>query len=458
MTEKDFSKRLQDKLSAFQPDASHRAEDWDLLNQQLDAVLPTAKKRRRLLWLPWALGAVLVVSNGLWWFNQGNNADNVRVEQRLDKLENRVSMVENKDLEVSENLKTPPNLSSKPQNTEGGQNKFQLSNLGFRRQSVAQNSSLKPQNTEGVGNRFQISDFRFQVSESTQNSSSYSQNSIITPLDLSKNKGLVTENDSQAAINNNLQNIGNQSVVTNNDAQDKQNNFQAIDFLKPVLKPLIVAENGVTPLIKAAQFTPLSKRFSFQLGLKTELITPRSTGVTSEAGYGVGVQGGVGFGKHWRVVGGLGMVYLNYTATDKNALLGSPEGLPNVVNTPNTTTQMQMNNQSCMRYELSARYALQPSWRLKPFVGVGVSGMLMSAYQMDLQVQNMQNMTVHQANIHVNPQTHRQQMYRLSTGFEVALSRRVSWGLEAYYQRLFKKTTAVAPDFMGLQAEIFYIF
>ena len=46
----------------------------------------------------------------------------------------------------------------------------------------------------------------------------------------------------------------------------------------------------------------------------------------------------------------------------------------------------------------------------------------------------------------------------LIAGFEAALSRRLSWGLEAYYQRLFKKTTAVAPDFMGLQAEIFYTF
>lgn len=436
MTEKDFSKRLQDKLSAFQPDESHRAEDWDLLNQQLDTVLPTAKKRRRLLWLPYALATVLVVSNGWWWLNKSNEVGKAEVEQRLGKLENRMSMVENNESQLDASLK----LSSS-------------SNA-----NASSNLSAKPKNTEGGKNGFQISDFRLQLLESTLNSSSHAENSTIAPLNFSENNGLATEKDNQNTIKNNIHKIDNQLIETNNYTQNKPNGFQDVDLLKPVFKPLIIAENEAMPLIKTAKFNPLPKRFSFQLGVKTELVTLLSTGVTSEAGYGAGLQGGVGLGKHWRVVGGVGMVYLNYTATDKNALLGAPEELPTIVTTPNTTTQMHMNNQSCMRYDLSLRYALQPSWRLKPFVSAGMSGMFMSAYQMDLRVQNMQSMMVHQSNIEVNPQMHRQQMYRVSMGFEAALSRRVGWGLEAYYQQLFKKTTTVAPDFMGLQAEIFYRF
>ncbi len=414
MREKDFSERLKNKLSDLEATETYREDDWTMLNQQLDKALPQQKKCRRLFLLPFLFLTTLAVSNLAWWHSYRRIlADKEQATIQLKSMQTAAS--NQTSVSKTDTVWRTIYIEKTTGNNTKKDRKSDSNSPIFFQKMV--NYNAKPIEKEPFSKNIETQKHEVPLSITT----------IKTELKQDKNIETLLLNNPIKSLNisQNLPNLPTNSQI---------------------------------PLITTEPKKPFLKRPNYQIGLRSELVSPLSKGLTPEIGLGFGLQGSVQFAKHWRIVGGIGMAYLNYTATDKNAILGSPEELPAVANSPNSLTQMHLNNQGCMRYDLNMRYIFNPIARLKPFVSVGTGGMFMRAYQMDLQVTNMQNMMIHQSNIQVSPMTHQQQMYRLSTGFELPLTPHWGLNIEGYFMRQWKKTVALAPDFIGFQTALYYNF
>ncbi len=417
MMEKGFTKRLKEKLISLRPSETHKEEDWGLLFQQLETALPQKKKRYAFFILPFLLGLALVGTNGVWWLKyQRISAEKEQAINQLATFQNEVKPIQKEPISIKTDtlwrtiyrdrkttVYTVTPSSDEAKSIKGGINN------PLNRQEQAENKLQSDSITSKINIAIEKTDINIQPFTANNSSKQFGD---ILPL---------------------------------------QANIRLLDIPK---KPFLALSDNSKPTIQNAPIT----RPNYQIGLKTEFASPISAGLMPNIGFGMGLYGSLGFSKHWRISGSMGMVYLNYTATDKTALLGSLEELPTIANSPNSLTQMHMKNQGCMRYDLNLQYLFTPIKKLKPFISAGIGGMFMQAYQMDLKVQNMQNMMIHQSNYQVNPQKHDQQMYRLSVGFELPLSKHIGVNIEGYYMREWRKAVALAPDFIGIQTGVHYNF
>lgn len=424
MSERHFFDYLRQKLATLRPTKTHKAEDWEMLSQQLDTVLPQKNNRRRLVFLPLILGASLLISNVWWWqVHQHDLADKQQAVVQVAAIQQ--------------------NFLGKEQQIRNFQDS--VTRLINKEQSM-----------------YFINAKQAKVLSQTQNDSQ----DIETPDTFENNTVPTLQIINQMPVAEISKSVISNSIVDNpmsdkitDKASKKTQPITELD--SKILKQTTVAslnEDKAIFIITPQPFKQIAQKPTFQIGISTEYIRPHSTGLTAVTGIGYNLEAGLNLSKHWQVIGSMGMMFLNYTATDKEAILGSTEDLPSIVNTPNSSTQMHMKNQGCMRYDLNIRYLFNPIKTVKPFVGWGISGMQMKRTNMDLQVQDMHAMMIHQSSIQVNPQAHKLQFYRFNAGFELPLTQHFVFGFEAYYMRQWNKREKLAPDFMGLKSAIQYRF
>jgi hypothetical protein len=422
MTDKNFFELLKNKISALRPSETHQADDWAVLAAQLDEVLPQKKERRRLFILPFLLFAGLLLSNGVWWAVHHNTSNNMQhLENQAISLRKYIDSIEQKQIINRTDTVWRTIYIEKETNQPIGKTTHFNKNKNSFFEKMPLSTSEKVQESNAIS-----------MGKSSSNGA---------------NIDGATDGFKTNALENTRQPVwATQAILTKIkplmlEKIPKNPNFEP--------KPIIITEKTKPRFLK----TP-----SVKIGLKADFLNPHSAGLTAQTGIGLGVQSSVRFTKHLSIVGAIGMARLDYTATDKDAIIGSPEELPAVVNSPNTTLQMHMKNQGCMHYDLSLRYTFSPVLKIKPFLGAGFAGMTLRPFQMDLQVKNTQMMMVHQSNFEVIPAMQQQKMAHISGGFELPLSRHFSLDFEGYYMRLWKKTVALSPDFIGIRAGIHYGF
>jgi Outer membrane protein beta-barrel domain len=427
MSERHFFDRLRQKIAALRPTETHKADDWAMLSNQLDTVLPQKDKRRVLPFLPFLLGISLLATNILWWWAyQQNSVSKAQAEAQVKACQNDLVTHEQQLMNLRDTI---THLINNRQNTYQNKDTQPINLFETKKPNI-----LTQQN-KGVKNGMS-----YLIEKNTeQPTQKLAQTSIVETVrtTLSNTKTLEKDTNLQAKSENVIPIYNIQMLEKRQLNSNTPNNHLII----------------INPIAKSIAFKP-----RFQMGISTEYIRPYSTGLKAETGIGYNIEAGLGLSKHWQLMGSMGMMFLNYTATDKEAILGSAEGLPTIVNNPNNSTQMHMKNQGCMRYDLNLRYLFNPIKTIKPFIGWGISGMKMQTSNMDLEVQDMMNMMVHQSNIQINPQAHKLQFYRFNAGFELPLSQHFALGLEAYYMRQWNKTEKLAPDFKGLKSSIQYKF
>lgn len=417
MSERHFFDRLREKLSTITPAEKHKAEDWAMLSQQLDTVLPQKKNRPRLFFLPFILGASLLISNVWWW--QVHQHDLAAKQAQIAGIQQ--NLVASK--EQIKNLKDSVALLIIHNEQISEQDKSEY----FK--ETKQTTALVQRKNDNIDNKTAFQSIRIPIVETSKSAIINS----ITDKPISEN---ITDKSSK-----------NTQTITEIDSKVHQQ--------IPIYS---LNENKALFIITPQPLKKIAQKPRFQIGISTEYIQPYSTGLKAETGIGYNLEAGLNLSNHWQVMGSMGMMFLNYTATDKEAILGSAEDLPSIVNTPNSSIQMHMKNQGCMRYDLNVKYIFNPIKTIKPFVGWGISGMQMKRTNMDLQVQDMHAMMIHQSSIQVNPQAHKLQFYRFNAGFELPLTQHFAFGFEAYYMRQWNKTEKLAPDFMGLKSAIQYRF
>lgn len=418
MIEKTFFELLKGKISALRPSEAHRSDDWLALEAQLDEVLPQEKKRRPLL-LPFLLFTGLLLSNGVWW------------------------VTHNKSLSDAQKMGN------------------QIHTLQKAFDSIANKSVIN--HTDTVWRTIYIE----KTTQTIKNTSNFSENRPLSILDKKQEKNAV-KSDLSEELTPKMPNIGTAIKAIEIQGKSVENSPKAVLPIAklPIVLKILPSEMATQTLVLDNEPIIIAKKSkakifktpSVKIGLKADFLNPLSSAMTTHSGVGMGVQSSIRFTKHLSMVGAIGMARLNYTATNKDAIVGLSEELPAVVNQPNSTVQMHVNNQGCMHYDFSLRYTFSPIMKMKPFVGAGFSGMSLRPYQMDLQVMNMQNMMTHSSNFQVTPKMQLQQMFHLSGGIELPISRRFSFDFEGYFMREWQKTVAVSPDFMGLRAGIHYSF
>ncbi|MBL7818883.1 MAG: hypothetical protein JNL70_28040 [Saprospiraceae bacterium] len=422
MTGKNFFESLYEKLTALRPSEAHREDDWAALEAQLNVVLPQKEKRRRPFLLPLILLAGLLLSNGIWWqVHDRELVHTQQVEKQINTLKNIVDSIE--------------------------------------KTSVI-NRTDTVWRTIYIGNK--MNDFIEKTNDLSQNTpKSSTNNNFLIAQKEHQTEPVSLETMSLKELNTAMTSLKSETNLVKNTRQsvseilEIQTELKALTFEKtPIIQPF---DNK--PIIISEKNTPLFlKHPAVKIGLKADYLTPLSTSLTTHSGVGMGVQSSVRFTKHLSVVGTMGMARLNYTATNKDAILGSPEELPSGANQPNTSLQMHMKNQGCMHYDLSLRYTFNPISKINPFIGVGFASMILKPYQMDLQVQNNQTMVISQSSFQVTPKMSQHQMFHLSTGIEMPLSQRISFSFEGYFMRQWQKTVALSPDFMGIRTGVHYGF
>lgn len=420
MSERHFFDRMREKLSAIRPAETHKAEDWDMLSQQLDTLLPQKKNRRKLFFLPFILGAGLLISNVWWWrVYQHDLADKQQAVAQIAAIQQNLvaneQYVKNLQDSVAQLIIHNEQISAQDKSEYFKETK--------------QTTALVQRKNDNIGNNTAFQPIQIPITET-------SKSAILNPITDKPISESITDKPSKNT----------QTIAEIDSKILKQTTITSLN------------ENKAVFIITPQPLNQIAQKPRFQMGISTEYIQPYSTGLKAETGIGYNLEAGLNLSNHWQVMGSMGMMFLNYTATDKEAILGSAEDLPTVINTPNSMTQMHMKNQGCMRFNLNAKYFFNPIKKIKPFVGWGISGMRMNTANMDLQVQDMHAMMIHQSSIQVNPQTHKLQFYRFNAGFELPLSQHFALDLEAYYMRQWNKTEKLAPDFMGLKSAIQYRF
>lgn len=418
MIEKTFFELLKGKISALRPSEAHRSDDWLALEAQLDEVLPQEKKRRPLL-LPFLLFTGLLLSNGVWW------------------------VTHNKSLSDAQKMGN------------------QIHTLQKAFDSIANKSVIN--HTDTVWRTIYIE----KTKQTIKNTSNFSENRPLSILDKKQEKNAV-KSDLSEELTPKMPNIGTAIKAIEIQGKSVENSPKAVLQIAklPIVLKILPSEMATQTLVLDNEPIIIAKKSkakifktpSVKIGLKADYISPRSTGLTAQSGVGLGIESSIGFTKHLSLVGAIGMARFNYIATQKDAILGSPEELPASANQPNTSIQMHMKNQGCMHYDLSLRYTFSPIGHLKPFIGVGVCGMVLSPFQMGLEVQNMQTMVIQQSNFQVTPKMHQQNMVHVSSGFNVPISQRLSVSFEGYYMRQWQKMVALSPDFIGIRTGVHYGF
>lgn len=427
MSERHFFDRLREKLSALRPAETHKEDDWATLSNQLDTMLPQKDKRRILPFLPLLLGITLVATNVLWWWAyQQSLRTKAQAEAQVKACQKDLVTNEHQLMNLRDTVK---HLINDRQNAYQNKETQYINVFGTKKQDI-----LTQQNKYIENNTPYFIEKNIELPTQRLVQTPIVETDIIA---LSNLKALEKDTSIQAKNENEV------AILTNPILENKQLNSSKSNNL------LLI----INPITKSTTFKP-----RFQMGISAEYIRPYSTGLKAETGFGYNIEAGLGLSKHWQLQGSMGMMFLNYTATDKEAILGSAEDLPTIINTPNSMAQMHMKNQGCMRYDLNIRYLFNPIKTIKPFIGWGISGMKMQTSNMNLEVQDMHAMMIHQSSIQVSPQAHKLQFYRFNAGFEMPLSQRFALGLEAYYMRQWNKTEKLAPDFMGLKSSIQYRF
>lgn len=448
MTDDNLFDHFRSKLSALRPSEAEMANDWAALEAQLNAVVPQEKKRRPLL-LPFLLFAGLVLSNGLWWAVHHSALNNVQqVENQVNTLQKIIDSIEHKQVihrtdTIWRTIYIKENMTGFNRNTSDFKENRPLSIL----EEKQENSNLTTKIAGVFNAKHPNRPFRI-LEEKKEKDSPKTE---VTEVTSSKVERLREEKEAIEVTPKMVENT--QQVVL--PIAKLPIELKILTLETPMQAPFL--DNK--PIVITEKTKPLFFRHpSVKIGLKGDYLTPRSAGLMAQNGIGMGVQTSIGFTKHLSVVGAIGMARLNYTATDKDAVLGTSEALTAAVNQPNSTVQMHINNQGCMHYDLSLHYTFSPIVKLMPFVSMGFGGMTLRPFQMDMQVMNNQTMMVQQSNFQVNPTIHRQLMSHLSAGFEIPISRHFSMSFEGYYMRYWLKTVALSPDFMGVRTGFYYGF
>jgi hypothetical protein len=197
-------------------------------------------------------------------------------------------------------------------------------------------------------------------------------------------------------------------------------------------------------------------------------------------------------GKRWQLTGAAVYQQINYELTggffnatkealyDDYALNEFFKGVSNFSDSEDTTTAppISTNNdtisignstikQKAIEYRLGANYVFRPAKRWQPFLGISVSAMSLRQQElwgnlnegMMIDEYNYANSAANKiSNLSIKASTFRWNGAVLSTGFQLAINKRLQWQMEAWYQQPFKTRSDQLYNLAGARTGLLYRF
>lgn len=408
MAEKNFFDLLKDKMAALRPSEKHRDDDWGALGERLNAALPQQPKgRRRTIVLPLLLIAALMSSNAVWWHSsQCDQIARTRLEAQVIDLQK---------------------INSKLASTQETQPHKAIRDTLWR--TVYIRSSEK----------------RYEQSASSEKSG-FTDSVQTVP---GKTSNMISDDK-----------IASDSILKTSDSTlAEHSSLSLIDTSKFKLdfpESLLEAEKKPVEPFADKLLDALRPKF-FKVGVNIGWLYANSTGLMHEGGILYNLRGEIGLSRHWSVMANLGMGRLHYKAHSPEAILGAPD-FPMLPSMEHHLTEMDVTGQKIHQFGLGLRYTFAQPGKPRPFLGIDWSGQTLMPFTIEYEIQHEPTGSIQKAVLEVTSRTRMRNILGLEAGIQMPLSPRFDLSLEGFYQRQWKKPSSIAPDFLGIQAGINWLF
>lgn len=438
MADKNFFDLLRDKMAALRPSEKHRDDDWVALGERLNATLPQQPKgRRRTIVLPLLLIAALMSSNAVWWHSSRcDRASLTRMEVQVNDLQKTITKL----------ASTQETLQHKVIRDTLWRTVYIRSNETRYEQSARIEKSGVAVSMGSQEDRFYSSgitifppNLNSGFADSVQTASGKTSN-IISDGKISK-----TATDSILKLSDRTL-AEHSSLVLIDTSKSKPNFHESIT--KEEKKP---TEPFSEKLIDA-----LRPKF-FKVGVNIGWLYANSKGLMHEGGFLYNLSGEIGLSRHWNVLANLGMGQLHYKAHTPEAILGTPD-FPMLPSMEHHLTEMDVTGQKIHQFALGLRYTFAQPGKPRPFLGLGWGGQTLLPFSIEYEIQHEPTGTIQKGVLEVTARTQMRNILSLSGGIEMPLSPRFDLSLEGFYQRQWKKQSGIAPDMLGIQAGINWLF
>jgi hypothetical protein len=200
-------------------------------------------------------------------------------------------------------------------------------------------------------------------------------------------------------------------------------------------------------------------------------------------------------GKRWQLTGTVAYQQVNYELTEIsfNSAIGAryddyalnefiqggssfsdEEDTTDITTVPPTSTNndtIRLGNttikQKSIEYRLGANYMFRPDKKWRPFLGLSVSAVSLRQQELwgnfygdgiDGEYLGRNSAADKISDLYIKPSTFRWDGVLLSTGFQLAINKRINWQMEAWYQQPFKTRSDQLYNLAGLRTGILFGF
>ena len=441
MADKNFFDLFQNKLATLRPSDQYRSEDWVALGDKLDAALPQApRKRRRAIVLPLLLAAALLSSNAMWWHtNRSNRSTLTRMETQLVEMQTTLSALKDASASMQRTvrhdtlwqtvyihtrekaLETPANLS----------------------QNIAESKTESLSGTPAIFNNI---------------NAIVGQNSPLI-----SNKAALTSAGIKKHTPNRLLESATTSMAIRSDFPPVATRTTAfIQWQKNmILMPQGLALNPSqqvpsTKTITKKRIESFRPRF-LRLGASAGLLYAASSGLMHEGGFHYNLNAEIGFSRHWSITAAYGAGQVHYKAHLPKAVLGTPV-FPMLPSMNHHFVEIDVTGQGLQQYDLGLRYTFSQPGKNRAFLGLSWGGQILQPFSIQYEIQHEAYGTIEKNTFDITTRTSLKNIIGLEAGLDIPLSQRLSLKLGGFYQRSWKKPSAIAPDLTGLQTGINWLF
>lgn len=440
MAEKNFFDLLKAKMTALRPSTRHREKDWTELAARLDQALPQASNRRR--WPLLVLLLALLASNAWWW--RERQADRLRmheVEAQLQHLQTSVSTL------VSSAAKIPTDTVWQTQ-------KVQISPAG-------QFLVPAPAEKEISGNKSASRNRGIYPRESTRrpgpNTISGGQKEVAA-------SGSQTHTDAvEESTNESIRCEGSPYLGNVVPSRLEPRIVTSLKSTTPTisLRPEQIPDSFIIPYDPPRPFGRMVlnaiKPKYVKVGLVTGWRHRFSPDLKHQLGFEGGVQGIIGFSRHWSVLLDFTFGQLHYESSQPKAILGEPEF--SALSSPSQHyAHLNLNRQPLRQFDLGLRYTFSNWGKTRPYAGLQWGNQFILPYSVQYEIEDEPNHTLQEGVLYVQQTTALRNTMRLGAGVEVPISRRFDLTLEGFYQRQWKPKSKNTHSPVGLRLGINRVF
>lgn len=423
MAENRFFDLLKEKMSALRPSQQHRDEDWATLGDRLDLALPERRRQLDRTWvLPLLLLAAFLASNAAWW--------QAHRQQRaaLDMLEKQVFTLQS-SLEAQQTTRLTLRTDT-------------IWRTVYVREPLAIQPMSRSHRQPGS---LESTNLALDLPAGTSGAH---------PEPKTEVKTTTPEPSTLALTLSSTARIADFPLLTPQDPA-------LLQRPAPHLAPFRIhpgeASADDQPIHPAGKnWLDAIRPKYFKAGVGLGWMMAGSLGLMHEGGFSGSAEGLIGLSRHWGLTARYSAGQLHYKGHEAAAVWGAP-ALPDP-GYGQHLSEVDVTGQKFSQFDLGLRYTFSRPGRPRPFVGLSWGNLVILPYTVEYELRYEPSGNIQKSVFSVEKQTRLRNLVRLGTGVEIPLSQRFDLTLEGAWQRQWKKPHHLAPDLLGIQGGLHWLF